>query len=420
MLADLPVSVVFLYDRQLDESLVADGLAAALRRVPVFGGRLRTRADDTLEIVCSDDGVPMALYEVDGTLGDAIGRVAMAGSGFVDHVAAASARTGGDPLFTVRLTRLADGSTVLGCSWHHAVGDMHSFLVLMRIWSAYVEGTEPGDVLLVDDRDAYLDGALPLRDSGVPGFRLPSTAEAEALRREIMIATRANRTVQVYLGPEEVGRLRQKFSAEAGRALSVNDVLCAHLVTTIRRLDDDLEDRFIAIPVNVRRLLDLPATVVGNLLGEIHLRCAGDSRPETVAENIRAAVGDFVGSHLNLRANKAFLVAAGPARFRDCVPIGFDPARRTFTVSNWSRFGAYDITFGGHRPVLFAPAANLQLPWTSWLVEGFHGNGFLYTVVLPAKLAARLRGEAGRAALHRHREPGDPLPALAAEVRKLA
>jgi hypothetical protein len=420
MLADIPVSVVFFFERELDESRIADGLASALRRVPVFGGRLRTCADGTLEIVCSDAGVPMAGYDVDGTLGDAIGRAAMPGSGFVDHVAAVSARTGGDPLLTVRLTRLADGSTVVGCSWHHAVGDMQSFLVLMRVWSAYAEGTEPDDVLVVDDRDAYLDDALPARDSGLPGFRLPSDEEAAVLRREIAVATRANRTVQVYLGPAEVGRMRQKFSADAGRALSVNDVLCAHLVTTIRSLDDDAEDRFLAIPVNVRRLLELPATVVGNLLGEIHLWCAGGGTPQALAADIRAAVGDFVGSHLNFRANQAFLAAVGRSRFRDCVPIGFDPARKTVTVSNWSRFGAYDITFDGHHPVLFGPAANLQLPWVSWLVEGFHGNGFLYTVVLPAKLAARLRGEAGREALHGYREPGDPLPALAGEVRKLA
>jgi hypothetical protein len=282
-----------------------------------------------------------------------------------------------------------------------------------------VAGLPLPEVLIVPDRDAYLDGALPRQDSGRPGFRLPDADEAAALRREVMVAQRANRTVQVYLGTEEVSRLRQKFSAEAGTALSVNDVLCAHLVSTIRELDQDAEDRFVAIPVNVRRLLDLPPTVIGNLLGEIHLPTTGGVPAEALAAEIRAAVGDFAGSHLNLRANQAFLASVGRSRFRDCVPVGFDPMHKTFTVSNWSRFGAYDIAFGGQRPVLFSPAANLQVPWVSWLVEGFDNTGFLYTVALPAKLAARLRGDTGRAALHRYREPGDPLPALAGAVRKL-
>jgi hypothetical protein len=419
MLADIPVSVVFFFPRPLDADRLAAGLGTALDRLPVFGGRLRTCADDTLEIVCDNAGVPMTTYDVDETLGEAIGRVALAAAGYVDHVDALPARTGGHPLLTVRVSRLADGGTALGCSWHHAIGDMQSFLVLMRVWSAAVEDLPLPDVLIVPDRDAYLDGALPARDSGRPGFRLPEDDEAAALRREVMIAPRANRTVQVYLGAEEVGRMRRKFGAEAGRTLSVNDVLCAHLVTTIRELDSDVEDRFIAIPVNVRRLLDLPAAVVGNLLGEIHLPTKGGAPAEALAAEIRAAVGDFAGSHLNLRANQAFLASVGRPRFRDCVPVGFDPAHKTFTVSNWSRFGAYDIAFGGQRPVLLSPAANLQLPWVSWLVEGFENTGFLYTVVLPAKLAARLRGDTGRAALHRYRVPGDPLPALAGAVRKL-
>jgi Transferase family len=419
MLADIPVSVVYFFPQPLDEDRLAAGLAVALNHLPVFGGRLRTRADDTLEIVCGNTGVPMTTYDVDETLAEAIGHVALAASGYVDHIDASAARTGDHPLLTIRVSRLSDGSTALGCSWHHSVGDMQSFLILMRLWSAAVEGLPLPDVLVVPDRDAYLDDALPSQDSGRPGFRLPGDDEAAALQREVMVAGRANRTVQVYLGAEEVSRMRQKFSAEVGRALSVNDVLCAHLVTTVRQLDDDVEDRFLAIPVNVRRLLDLPATLIGNVLGEIHLRAAGGGAPETLAADIRAAVGDFAGTHLNLRANQAFLASVGPSRFRECVPVGFDPMHKTFTVSNWSRFGAYDIVFGGQQPVLFSPAANLQLPWVSWLIEGFENTGFLYTVVLPAKLAARLRGDTGRAALHRYREPGDPLPVLAAAVRKL-
>jgi hypothetical protein len=115
-----------------------------------------------------------------------------------------------------------------------------------------------------------------------------------------------------------------------------------------------------------------------------------------------------------------FLESIGQSRLRDCVPLGFDLARRTFTFTNWCRFGGYDITFDGHRPVLFSPAANLQLPWRSWLIEGFGNTGFVLTIVVPARLAGRLRSPDGRAALHHYREPGDVLPALAGAVRKLA
>jgi hypothetical protein len=93
--------------------------------------------------------------------------------------------------------------------------------------------------------------------------------------------------------------------------------------------------------------------------------------------------------------------------------------RRTFGFSNWSRMGVYDIAFEGHRPVFFSPAASFPVPWVSWLVEGFENTGFLLTVTVPSRLAGRLRGADGSAALHRFREPGDELPALAKAARRL-
>ncbi|MFC9330445.1 acyltransferase [Kitasatospora sp. NPDC057015] len=418
MLADLSVSVVYFFERRLDEELLTAGLARALERLPVFAGRLRT-VDGRLEIVCDDSGVPVDSYDVDETLAEAMGRVTMPSARLADPVEAAAGRAGGLPLFTVRVSRLADGGTALGCSWHHAVGDVQTFTLLMRAWSAAVEGAELPPAELVEDQDAFLRGVLPAEDCGRPGFRLPEPAEAEQLGREVAGALRSNRTVQVYFGPAEVDRMRQEFGARAGRRLSTGDVLCAHVVSSVRELDGDEEVRWLTVPVNVRRPLGLSADLVGNLLSEIHLPWAPKEGPPALAAALRAAVEDFTGEHLNLRANLGFLESIGRERFADCVPLGFDPGRRRFTFSNWSGFGAYGIAFGGQRPVFFSPAANLPLPWVSWLVEGFEGSGYLFTVVLPAKLAGRLRGAEGRAVLHRFRDPADVLPAAAGSVPKV-
>lgn len=96
MLADLSVSVVLFFERPLDDERLAAGLARALDRVPVFAGRLRTAADGVLEAVCDDSGVPFDVHTVDGTLAEAMGRVAAAGTQLVDPVDAPAARTGGD------------------------------------------------------------------------------------------------------------------------------------------------------------------------------------------------------------------------------------------------------------------------------------------------------------------------------------
>lgn len=418
MLADLPVSVVYFFARTLDEARLGDGLARALAHVPVFGGRLRPR-DETLELVCDDAGVPMTFVDVDEPLSGAIGRVTLPASGFVTHVDAPAACRGEQPLLTVQVSRLAGGGTALGCSWHHAVGDITTFMLLMRAWSASVEGLPPPPVEVVEDRDAYMDKVLPAEDSGRPAFRLLDTAADAELRGQVELAARSSRTVQAYFGDAEVGRMRAELSAAAGQELSRNDALCAHLVSTIRHLDGDARTRVLTLPVDMRRRYDLPPGLVGNLLSEISLPWPPHDGPGTLAAGIRAAVDDFTRAHLSYRANHAFLEMVGRSRVRDCVPNGFDPANRAISISNWSRLGAYGVAFDGHHPAAFSPATTFQLPWVSWLVEGFDNSGFLYTIALPSTLVGRLRAPDGRAALHRFRDPTDPLPPLATEARKL-
>ncbi|MFJ8042573.1 acyltransferase [Kitasatospora sp. NPDC096147] len=419
MLAELAVSVVFFYDHPLDEERLAAGLAVALDRIPMFGGRLRGGADG-LEIVCSDAGVPLVSADAPETLGEALGRMTLAASGYVDHVAAQAVHEGELPLFTVRLSRLADGGTALGCSWHHVLGDVQTFMTLMWAWSAAVAGEELPEVLEIVDREAYLESVLPARDSGRLGFRIPEPAEAELLAKEFAVASRANRTVQVYFTDAEVAGLRAEFEEAAGRRLSVNDVLCAHVVSAVRRLDEDHEGRTLVLPVNVRRHLGLPDGGLGNVLGEIVLSCPADAEPAALAALIRAGVEGFLTEHLSLRTNRDFLAGLGRDRLRECVPLGFDPAAKTFTLSTWSRAGVYELAFDGHRPIAFSPAASVQLPWVSWLVEGFEGRGHLLTISLPVRLAGRLRGEAGQALLHPHRAVDEQLPEIARQMKKLA
>ncbi|RLK54797.1 acyltransferase [Actinokineospora cianjurensis] len=420
VIADVPVSVVFFFGHPLDEDRLAEGLATALAAVPGFAGRLRTTGD-VLEVVCDDSGIPFDTYDLDETLPKAIGRVTLPGADFVDHVQAPAARLGGLPLLTVRLTHLSDGTSALGCSFHHSVGDLASFMFLVRAWSAATEGTEPPEITLLTDPDAFLDEVLPPVDSGRPGFRLPTPEQAERLGAEFAGAVRANRTVQVYFTDAEVAALQREVSTAAGRRLSVNDVLCGHVTSVVRTLAGDTsEERAIAMPVNVRRFLGLDEGVIGNLVGEMYVTCPPGAPAEDIATRIRAAVEDFPRAQLNLRANRAFLESIGRSRLRECVPVGFDPDRRTFTITNWSRFGIYEVTFGGKQPVFFSPTSNLQLPWVSWIVEGFDNRGLLFTIAVPARLATALRGPAGREALHRYRDPAEELPALAGEVRKLA
>ncbi|RAJ42713.1 transferase family protein [Kitasatospora sp. SolWspMP-SS2h] len=412
LLADLPVSVVFFHDRPLDPDALADGLARALGHLPEFAGRLRTDGGGGLWIDPDDSGVPFTVADAPYTLTEALDRMALPANGLVDHVRAGRARREPLPLLTVRLNRLADGAAALGVSWHHAVGDMQTFALLMRTWSACTEGTALPEVLRAADRDLQLDAHLPAEDCGTPALRLPDPAEAAELRRAVAGASLANRTVQVWFSPAETDRLRTAYSTGAGRRLSANDALCAHLLHVLRELDGaGDEEQTLTMPVNLRRVLGLPDGTLGNLLGEIRLPYRPGTEPARYAAELRTAVEEFTEKHLSVRSNLRFLDTIGRDRVTDCVPAGFDPARRTLTISSWCRLGLQDLPLAGHRPIAFSPAATLQLPWTSWLVEGPRGEGHLYTLVLPTRTAARLR--TATALLHPHRHPDDPAPAVA-------
>jgi len=419
-LADLPTSVVFFYVHELDFDALSDGLSIALSTLPVFAGRLRTDAE-SLQLVCGASGVPFVHAQMPETMPEALARMTLSESGFVDHVKASAARTADLPLFTARLSRLADGGSALGISWHHAVGDLQSAVLLMRAWAAACANLPLPQPILHQDRDGELLPMLPPTDSGRTSFRLPESAEEAALiQQTILSAPRANRTVQIYFSDAELGRMQADLTSQAGRRLSINDAVCGHLTDTLWNLAENDQPRRLVVPVNVRRHLGLPAELVGNVLGEVLLTTPPGASAATIATTLRESIEDFGRSHLSLRSNHDYLRKIGRSGLEQCVPIGFDPTRRTVVLSNWSRFGLYQISFGGQCPIAFSPAATAQIGWVGWVVEGFGGQGLLATLALPAKLALKLRSPEVHTTLHRYRDAAEELPALARQLRKLA
>jgi hypothetical protein len=419
--SDLAVSVVFFFDRALDSERLADGLARALDRLPVFAGRLRDRPGAP-DIVCADQGVPMTVADVDRTLHDMIGAATRVESGLVDHVDADSARAGDGPLLTVRISRLRDGGTALGCSWHHLVGDMHTFMLLMRSWSAFVDGGEQPEVTVVKDRTAYLDTVLPAMDAGQPSYRLMDAAEAAEMGAALRRAMSDSTVAQLYFSDAEVNRMRELLGARTGRWLSANDVLCAHIVDTLCVLEKDADARFLDFPVNIRSRLRLPSSIAGNLLTVIDLPREPGTPPEAFAAAIRTAVDNVVDAHLNLRADLAFVREHGWSRVGEFMFRGIDPRRRAIILTNWGGFDVYGLTFGGCRPMFFGPTptpTSFHLPWIGVLFQGFAGTGQLCTLALPNVLAESLRQPDGQAVLHRFRAAEDVLPRLARSVPAL-
>jgi hypothetical protein len=419
--SNVAVSITFVFSDSVDEDRLAQGLARALEHVPIFAGRLRP-AGDSLEIVCQDSDVPMTTAEADMTVEQAVAVAGLADSGLVDDIDVQSAPQGGSPLLALRVTKLRDGGMAIGCTWNHLVGDMQSFMLLLRSWSAYVEGTEPPEVTIPRDRDAYLDTVLPAKDSGRPSYRLMEPEEAAGMGAWLARSAQETEVVQIHFTGDEADRMREWFCVKANRWLSANDALYAHILHTMRELGGDTAPRYLGFPVNIRRRMGIPPSVAGNMLSIVDLPYAPDTRPEVFAGDIRDAVGDFAQSHLNLRTDRAFVESCDQAQLARLMFLGMDPARRAVLMSSWTGFDVYGVTFGGHHPAYFCltqSPSTFQLPWIGVLATGFAGDGYLGTLSVPAGVAEILRRPGGSAVLHRFREPGDAVPALAKAIRTL-
>ncbi|MFF1920187.1 acyltransferase [Streptomyces sp. NPDC058221] len=402
------VAVAFFFERAVNGEDLADGLRRALGLVPVFGGRLRA-GGDALEIVCSDAGVPMTVLDVDASLSDAVREATHPDWGLTERVDVMNEPLEARPLLTVRICRLADGAMTLGCTWNHSVGDMGSFMQFIRVWSALVEGITPPEVLIVDDRDGYLDRVLPREGSGQPICQPLSRDELTGAGHRMPPMREDNGTVQICFGDDEVRRMRQMFGGEPSRPLSSNDVLCAHLVTTFRGMEADPVPWNLSVPVDLRPRLGVPAEFLGNLVQSMFLPCPPMETADVLAARIRSGLDDFTQSHLCMRSDRAFVGPVGRSRFHRCAPVAFDPAHRTFIVTNWSRAGAYGVSFDGQHPVFFSPVVSSRAPlsWFGFLNRGFGDRGFLLTAVVPARLAEHLRSPEGRAAVHRFVDPAE-------------
>ncbi len=401
---DVVVAVVFFYDRELDEGRLAHGLTRTLGHIPPYGGRLRERGS-VLEIHCSDSGVPMNTGDSDMTLEQAIASVNRRDSDLVEHIDVARARQGIDPLLRIRITRLAGGATAVGCSMHHVVGDMHSFMLFMRSWSAFVEGATPPEATIVENREDYLDAVLPPHDTQRSSYRLLEPDEVAGTFAELGRAMQTNEVVQLRFDDAEVQGMREEFGAGAGRTLSKHDALCGHLLHSLCLLESGPSTRFLNFAVNLRSRLAIPSSVVGNMITIVEV--PGDERPEVVAAGVRDAVDNLERSHLNWRTDREFLLRCEKSQLALLMFRALDPVHPALLVSDWSGFGLYDVTFDGRPPVLCCPAPGptcFALPWIAVLSDGLGGSGHVCTLSVPAEIADLLLRTEGDAVLHRFRQ----------------
>jgi len=402
---DIPVSVVFFYEHSLDSQMLARGLSQVLGDFALFNARLRR---DGLErfIDCGETGCRFTVHRSTRTLAETLTNLDEgARLQLVDPIAARQVWNRDEPVLSLRVTHFADGCSALGLSWHHTVGDWHSVMSMLKAWSRAVVGIDYEKPLLVTDRDAHFNSTLPASELAPPNLRFMALRELPKLGLYMLTGARDKRRVTFHFEPDELERMRSELEREAGHKLSINDALSGHIATVLAARDVKACDRRLSIAVNFRKRAGLPDHLMCNAVSTLDVGCEQGKSAASIAADLRGALDAYADKHLNHRANLRLIERhGGIANITRFIPTGIDPFKGSIVLSNWSRFGIYDIDFGGQPPSHFLTVGGGPLPWLGTVHEGFGNRGLIVDLEVPTKVAQRVVDETGLRQLHRYRE----------------
>lgn len=426
LLQNLSVSVVFFYKESLDPAKLIASMETVLNDFPLFAGRLKV-VNHKLILECNNAGIRFSTKSESGTLSQLIQDLpAVPKHRFLDVPGPKQTITNQEPVFTIQLTQFTDGGTALGLCWHHAIGDMHTVMCLMKAWSAADQQLPYEQPLIAENRDTYIqaqfsDTQIAENRKREPGVRYLSGKSLLKLLLYLVFRARKKSTFRIYFSPDELNRMKQSFSQKVNQALSTNDVLCAHLCSWIAQLEQGttqktLADRYVAIAVNYRAKTTLSNSALGNFVETAQIPFSQQSEPYQIAQKIRTAVDNFTEQHFSYFSIREYIAKKGGlSKISRFVNKGIDPINKTLLITNWSNFGVYDIAFEGAKPFYFTSLNDVPFPWLSAIFEGCANQGLIYSVVLPSKLNQKLMQPAFLQMLHQYRDPSDALPTEVAQ-----
>jgi hypothetical protein len=414
-LSRLVMGAGLFFERAVPPEILEPALAIALGPFAIFAGRLGGEPGRrTIEV--ANQGARFSVRDDPRTLEEVFRAVGLRRyDGLLDPIDPRAAQRGAAPLLSVRVCALAGGAMTIGCSWQHAVGDMASFMALLRGWSAAARGEPVVPPVVVLDRRDHLYRQLP-DPVATPGVRRLGWWEAARLAGLMATHARTHRLVRVYFSDAELGRMRSTYAGD-GAPLFTNEVLCAHMVEQIRRLEPDFGPRTLGLAINFRQRVGLPAELLGNMVSDLRLISPPGEAPQSFARRLRAAVDRFGEEHLDAVVTSRYLESLSPSAWRRCVPLSMDPLRRVLMLSNVSGFGVYDLDFGAGRPSYFTSLTRAPVPWLGGIVEGFGGRGRLFGAYLPRRIDEALASPRGRAQLHMFRDGGEVDPELSRQIQ---
>lgn len=400
----VPVSVAFVFDRTLDPAALARSLAATLQHYPEFAGSF-TFDQGTWFLDCNGPGVQFEVVERGESLDQALRALP---STHRKHIVPDVALGLGHKkcLTHVRVSQFRDGGTVLGVSWHHTVGDWHSFMRFMRAWSDRAAGRPPEPALFVADRDQFT-ASRSEEPCDSSGLRLVGYGELAGMALRLIAGKHRHKVTVFHFTEDEIAGIRAHLQHHSELRLSANDALTSHLMTTINEVEPRAEPRKVTLAVNFRRRLGVPDDAVGNFIGLLTLPCEREATPVRFAERLRRAIDSYDPRYRGM--TRFISENGGSSRTYRFMPDDIDVIDGT-ALSNFNRFGLFELTFGGGAPSLFVPVGVSSFPWYGIVSEGYGNRGTQLAFNMPGTVAERLRQPEIQAKLHRFRSASAELP----------
>ena len=419
LLSMIPVPVVFFYRQEIPINQLVEALSQVLNDFPVFSGVI-DQINGELHINCNNQGVLFSATKNNKRLDDIlISLPTLKAKHLVDLVKPKKAKSKKTPIFTVKVTRFACGGMAIGACWHHSLGDMHTFMYLMRAWSDTMNYLEYDKPLIIEDREHYSESRIEDNHCDDPGLRYLEGKEIIKYMFYMMFRARNKREIKFYFSENELRNMCRAYSEKAGIKLTGNDCLCSHLFDIINEIDVFTPERMLSIAVEFRRRTHFPRELLGNYITT--LRFNGKQNPDsgTLAKNIRKSVNDFQ-NHFDYFASKKYLVQHSHGNQLDrFIAKAIDPLKRALVITNWSNFGVYDVSFNGAKPCFFTPLGEFPFPWLTFISEGPENQGLVYSANLPNPLCDKLVQKDNVQRVHQYQDPNEIPPESISQLKWL-
>lgn len=416
VLREVPVSVAFYYKKSLDTEALKLALEDVLESFDIFAGRLSYIGGDFC-IDCSNQGVNFSAQTHDFDMIQLLDNQFDSQNNEIlfDLINPKTVIKKQEAVLTIKVNYFKSGGMCLALTWHHAIGDMQTFMSFMRAWSDQFTGRSFVTPLIVPDRHQHLAQYLPRNNNqDEAAVRKIGIVEAIKLIYYMQFKGRSQRWVQFYFSEDELKTMHKSYRQKSDSFLSVNDALSAHILSVLTETLEykgQLNPREMDMAINFRSRAGLDSNLMGNMVSTVKLKHKPGDSAVTLAQEIRHKVGHFDKEHLDYYASLDYIEKhGGRGKIAQFIPDWLNPYGNSLLLTSWANFGVYDVDFGVERPFYFATMGPALFPWISSIVEGPNNTGLSYVVSVPKSVSDDMIKNTLLGKINQFRNPNEVIP----------